>query len=117
MQKKSVKTTVINGKTIRITRRHYDAALSLANKVRTKIGKKPVKRLQKGHPCEAHSCVIARTIGSDIFVWPYADQRGCIVSRDIEMTDVIVRGGKLPAQFAIAFDNGDIPELDEGGGI
>lgn len=108
-----------------VTKRHHTAALALANRARVKLGRKPVKRLKKGAPQEPDRCAIAQTIGEGVLVFPnnaflnaYAYDGVPIVVIDAAYDDwdgekegLIAKGGTLAQEFALAFDEGDIPEL------
>jgi hypothetical protein len=97
----------------KITKRHYDAALTLANRARKVLGKRSVRRLRKGLRGDANACVVAATIGHGIYVdYPEGeDSRGVVYDESTD--DVIVIGSRLSGVFLKAFDEGEIPELEK----
>ncbi len=103
---------------IKVTKRHHDAALKFVNECRALMGKRPVKRLRKGHRSKASSCVIARTIEQGknglAIVGPTSDGFGVEGSFGKKGRDRIrhTKQSKLAHDFIIAFDEGLIPELE-----
>jgi len=99
---------------IKITKRHHAAALKFANEVRAKMGKRPVTRLKKGIRAEGTCCPIANTIGGDVFINCDRPNRGerVEVSTADETRTITHRKNRAVQALIIAFDNGDIPELE-----
>ena len=98
---------------MKITKRHHNAALAFANRVRKAMGKKPASRLAKGQRGNGRQCAIARTIARDesIFVSDVHsdDGRYTAVAEAYGLKDIT--GGVLVGDFIRAFDKGEIPEL------
>ena len=104
-------------RTLTVTKRQRDAALKFANQVRAAMGKRPVKRLQKGRPSKAHSCAIARTIDRNGYVAVSGDGLGaeCFIShrRSPGAEALVVKTkSKLVGQFIERFDKGYAPDLE-----
>lgn len=105
-----------------LDRRAAEQALKAANKGREILGKKPVKRLKKGIRQDPCRCVIAATIGlkPDAYnsyeygVYPYDGRYTRKARVDFALGDgrTVRIGGKLAADFACAFDYGQLPEYE-----
>lgn len=97
-----------------LDKRAPEQALKAANKGRKILGKKPVKRLKKGVPSDPCRCVIAATIGlpsnDDIYKYGVYPYNKC-VKLALEGRTVQI-GGKLASRFAMAFDDGHLPEYE-----
>lgn len=76
--------------------------LAWCNKVRERLGRKPVGRFTPGHPCNANECVIARTIDGVVVF------DGVVHSRELDCYF------DIPAYteaFIDSFDAGRLPHL------
>ena len=96
-------------------KREYAAALKFVNEVRVLIGKKPVKRLQKGQRRKTYSCVVARTIDKSGRVAVADTSDGVEVSglQKFGLTPSYQRKrSAMVRDFINGFDRGKAPELE-----
>lgn len=95
--------------------------LRIANKARTKLGKRPVTRLLRGTPGEPGCCVLANTIGYGVSV-DYRTRTASLnagvvlieldgdIPDDYMESDLIVKN-KTATDILFDFDQGHYPEL------
>lgn len=81
----------------------HERILNLCNRVRAKLGKKPVKRLKKGVMDDSACCPIARTIGGV--------EVGDTTIDKAWTWETIITLPKYAQDWIKAFDNKEIPEL------
>jgi hypothetical protein len=70
---------------VKVRVRDYDRALAACNEVRREHGKRPVRSIKPGVPCNSNQCPIARTIGLND--WPLNSEQDEAVYPIVEAVD------------------------------
>jgi hypothetical protein len=70
---------------VKVRVRDYDRALATCNEVRRELGKRPVRSIKPGIPCDGNQCPIARTIGEE--GWPLTSEQDEAVTPVVEAVD------------------------------
>ena len=86
------------------------AALRFANRVRAKLGRKPVTRLRRGDIGNSYSCALTNTIGSDI-ITTTKKVRLRVEGADWTRDQVVAEVPDNVRHFINDFDMGNYPEL------
>jgi hypothetical protein len=97
-----------------LTPKQYEALLAWANRVRERIGAKPVDRLRKGQPQDEQHCPLANTINHHVRgkARVRVDESDVYRGEDaFEPDERIVKTPEYAERFIREFDRGDHPEL------
>lgn len=85
----------------------HQRVLDFVNRIRKRLGKKPLKRLPKGCTDNVARCPIARGVGSRVFV----NVTQITIPNGARRRTVVAYSPKYIVRFIKRFDRGDYPEL------